>query len=222
VVGEVSDVKDLAADLPTQSQFYIPTGQVKASAGPFATGGTLAGNNGSIVLRGQRPPEQIAGELRAAVRSIDPQLPLTQVESMEQIVDEGQAPRRFNTALICAFAVAAVFLALLGIYSVIAFSTALRTQEMAIRLALGSQRSSVMRIILTSGARLGLAGCLIGAFAAILATRLLRSLLFEVDPLDPMVLALAALSIFLLALAASVIPARRAALIDPTQALRAE
>jgi ABC-type lipoprotein release transport system permease subunit len=141
---------------------------------------------------------------------------------MERVVDEGQAPRRFNTALICCFAGAAVFLALLGVYSVIAFSAALRTQEMAIRLALGSPRSRVMSIILTSGAKLGLVGCGIGALAALFATRLLRSLLFEVDPLDPLVIVLAALSIFLLALAASVIPARRAAVIEPMQALRAE
>ena len=111
---------------------------------------------------------------------------------------------------------------MLGIYSVIAFSTALRTQEMAIRLALGSQRSSVMRLILVSGAKLGLAGCGIGAIAAVFATRLLRSLLFQVDPLDPIVLVLATVSILLLALAASVIPARRAASIDPMEALRTE
>jgi predicted permease len=222
VVGEINDVKELAADLPTMNQFYIPASQAKADAGSFATPTMLSGNTGSIVLRGQRPPEQMAGELRAIVRSIDPQLPLTHVESMEQVVDEGQAPRRFQTALVCVFAGAAVLLAVLGIYSVIAFSVALRTQEMAIRLALGSQRSSVMRLILTSGARLGLIGCGIGALAALFATRLLRSLLFDVDPLDPVVLVLAALSIFLLALAASVIPARRAASVDPMQALRAE
>jgi predicted permease len=222
VVGEIGDVKELAADIPTMNQFYIPANQAKADAGSFATRATLSGNAGSIVVRGQRPPEQMAGELRAIVRSIDPQLPLTHVESMEQVVDEGQAPRRFQTALVCIFAGAAVLLAVLGIYSVIAFSAALRTREMAIRLALGSQRSSVMRLILTSGARLGLIGCGIGALAAVFATRLLRSLLFDVDPLDPMVLILAALSIFLLALAASVIPARRAASIDPVQALRAE
>jgi predicted permease len=222
VVGEISDVKELAADLPTMNQFYIPASQAKTDAGSFATPQMLSGDTGSIVVRGQRPPEQLAGELRAIVRSIDAQLPLTHVESMEQVVDEGQAPRRFQTALVSIFAGAALLLAVLGVYSVIAFSVALRTQEMAIRLALGSQRSSVMRLILTSGARLGLIGCGIGALAALFATRLLRSLLFDVDPLDPMVLVLAALSIFLLALAASVIPARRAASVDPMQALRAE
>jgi len=168
------------------------------------------------------PPRQMAESLRAAVRSLDPQLPLTNVESMDTLVAEGQASSRFNTALISSFAAAAVLLSLLGIYSVIAFSAALRTQEMAIRLALGSQRSNVMRLILSSAAKLGLAGCGIGAIAAIFAMRLLRSMLFEVDPLDPAVIALAAISIFLLALAASVIPARRAASVDPMQALRTE
>jgi putative ABC transport system permease protein len=222
VVGEIGEVKQLAADVPTGEQFYIPSGQFKADAGSFASPGMLSGNAGSIVLRGQLQPEQMAESLLTVVHSIDPQLPLTQVESMDRVVAEGQAPRRFNTALISAFAGAAVLLALLGIYSVIAFSTALRTQEMAIRLALGSQRSSVMRLILVSGAKLGLAGCGIGAIAAVFATRLLRSLLFQVDSLDPIVLGLAAVSILLLALAASVIPARRAASVEPMEALRTE
>jgi ABC-type antimicrobial peptide transport system permease subunit len=221
-VGEIGDVKQLAADVPTEEQFYIPFGQAKADAGSFAPPGMLTGLGGSIVLRGQLPPEQMADSLRAVVRSIDPQLPLTQVESMDSVVSEGQAPRRFNTALISAFAGAAVLLALLGIYSVIAFSTALRTQEMAIRLALGSQRSTIMRLILVSGAKLGLAGCGIGVIVAVFATRLLRSLLFQVDSLDPIVLVLATISILLLALAASVIPARRAASVEPMEALRTE
>jgi len=137
-------------------------------------------------------------------------------------VEEGQAPRRFNTAIISSFAAAAVLLALLGIYSVIAYSAVQRRQEMAIRLALGSQRSGVMRLILSSSARLGLLGCAIGGIAAVFATRFLRSLLFEVDPLDPVVIMLAAISIFLLALAASAIPAYRAGCIEPIDALRTE
>jgi putative ABC transport system permease protein len=222
VVGEIGDIKQSAADADTLPQVYQPASQYTASIAPFTPPGTLNGGGGSIVLRGLLPPEQIADALRATVRSIDPQLPLTQVESMEQVVNEAQASRRFNTSLISAFAGAAVLLALLGIYSVIAFSTALRTQELAIRLALGSQRSGVMRLILASGAKLGVAGCLIGAVAAVFATRLLSSLLFQVDPLDPLVLVLAAISIFLLALAASIIPAHRAASIEPVQALRTE
>ncbi len=222
IVGEIGDVKQLGADEPTSNQFYLPSSQIKAGAGSFATSRFLSGNSGSIVLRSTLPPERMIDSLRAVVRSIDAQLPLTNVETMEHVVAEGQASRRFNTAIISAFAAAAVVLALLGIYSVIAFSAALRTQEMAIRMALGAQRASVMRLILASAAKLGLAGCGIGAVAAVFATRLLRSLLFRVDPLDPLVIALAAVSIFLLALAASVIPAKRAAAIEPMQALRNE
>jgi ABC-type antimicrobial peptide transport system permease subunit len=141
---------------------------------------------------------------------------------MDQVVAETQVPRRFNALLISGFAAAAVLLALLGIYSVIAFSATLRTHELAIRLALGSQRSDVTRLVLASGAKLGLAGCMIGAVAAVFATRLMSSLLFQVNPLDPYVLVLAVVSIFLLALVASVVPARRAAAIEPMQALRNE
>ncbi len=222
VVGEIGDVKQLAADLPTEQQIYVPSRQTKADAGSFAPPGFLSGNAGSIVVRGQLPPEQMAGSLSAVVRSIDPQLPLTHVESMDRVISEVQAPRRFNTALISTFAAVAVLLALLGIYSVIAFSTATRTQEIAIRMALGSQRSGVMRLILLSGAKLGVIGCVVGAVAAVFATRLLRSLLFQVNSLDPVILVLAIASILLIALAASVIPARRAARIDPLEALRSE
>jgi predicted permease len=222
VVGEIADIKETSADAETKNQFYTTPSQFKVAIGSFAPPDMLVGNYGSIVLRGQLPPEQMADSLRAVVRSIDPQLPLTQVESMERVVQEGQASRRFNTVLISSFAAAAVLLALLGIYSVIAFTAAMRTHEMAIRLALGSQRANVMRLVLISGAKLGLTGCAIGAIGAVFAMRLLRSMLFQVDPLDPSVMALAAISIFLLALAASLVPARRAASIDPMQALRTE
>jgi predicted lysophospholipase L1 biosynthesis ABC-type transport system permease subunit len=222
VVGEIGDIKQTGADAETQPQTYQPAGQTVASLGAFAPPDLLSGNYGSIVLRGLLPPEQMANALQATVRSIDPQLPLTQVESMDRVVEEGQAPRRFNAALVSSFAGAAVLLAMLGIYSVIAFSAALRTHEMAIRLALGSQRTGVMRLILVSGAKLCLMGCVLGAGVAVFATRLLGSLLFQVDPLDPTVIALAASSIFVLALAASVIPARRAAGVEPIQALRME
>ena len=222
VVGEIGDVKQLAADQPTGMQIYVPASQVRASAGSFVTASFVSGNRGSIVVRAQMAPEQMAGSLRAIVHSIDPQLPLTDVESMDRVVGEGQASRRFMTILISAFAGGALLLALLGIYSVIAFSAALRAHEMAIRLALGAQRASVMRLVLSSAAKLGLIGCGIGAVAAVFATRLLRSMLFQVDPVDPVVIAMAATAILLLTLSASVAPARRAASIEPVEALRTE
>jgi predicted permease len=222
VVGEIGDIRQTSADADVTNQMYGPASQLKTVLGQFAPPDMLTGAYGTVVMRSQTPPEQMVSALRTTVRSIDPQLPVTNVESMEQVIAEGQASRRFNTVLISGFAAAAVLLALLGIYSVIAFSATMRNHEMAIRMALGSQRSSVMQLVLVSGAKLGLLGCGIGALAAVFATRLMRSLLFQIDPLDPIVIALAAISIFALALAASVIPAVRAASMQPMQALRTE
>lgn len=222
VIGEIGDVKETTADAETKSQIYTLARQSRTMMGKFASPNMVDGEFGSIAIRSQLPPEQMISGLRGAVRSIDPQLPLKNIESMDEIVHEGQASRRFNSLLVSSFALAAVLLAMLGVYSVIAFSAATRTQEMAIRLALGSQRSSVLGLVLSWGAKLGAIGCVLGAGAALLVTRLLRSLLFEVDPLNPWVLTLAVLAILLLGLAASFLPARRAAAMDPMQALRAE
>ena len=115
-----------------------------------------------------------------------------------------------------------MLLAVLGIYSIIAFSVASRVQEMAIRMALGSQRSHIMKLILTSGLKLAAIGAVLGIAGAAAASKLLRSFLFHVSPFDPLVLGLAALAVFALALLASALPARRAASVDPLQALRGE
>jgi ABC-type antimicrobial peptide transport system permease subunit len=144
------------------------------------------------------------------------------MQTMEQALSDTEAPRKFNTALISSFAAAALLLAILGIYSVIAFSVALRVQEMAIRMALGSQRSGIIRLILYSGAKLAAIGCAVGLVGAMAASHLLSSLLFGVSALDPIVLVLAAVFVLLLTLAACLVPAQRASSINPMQALRAE
>ena len=121
--------------------------------------------------------------LRAAVRSIDAQLPLTQVQTMEQVVSQKRsaAPVQYSDHL--QLRLAAVLLAVLGIYSVIAFSVTSRGQEMAIRLALGSQRAGIVRLVLKSGAKLAAFGCVLGLGGAAAASTLLRSLLFRSQPL---------------------------------------
>ncbi|MGA8151512.1 MAG: ABC transporter permease [Terriglobales bacterium] len=223
VVGEVTDVKEDSPDSPSKEQYYQPIQQFEKSLGALASpGDPPRGNGGFIALRTLMKPEEMTNVLRATVSAIDPQLPLTQVQSMQHAVSDSEAPRRFNTALISAFAIAAVLLAALGIYSVIAFSAALRTQEMAIRLALGSQRSGILGLVFTSAAKLAAAGCAVGLLGAAAASRLLDSFLFGVSPFDPLVLTLAAVSVLMLALVASLLPARRAASIDPMQALRAD
>ncbi len=222
IVGEIADVKLGSPDAETKEQYYITVDQTEKAIGALGQPTDINGNGGYIVLRSAVPPEQMENILRATARSIDPQLALTQVQTMQQNVSDTEAPRRFNTAIISAFAAAAVLLAVLGIYSVIAFSVASRVQEMAIRMALGSQRSGIIRLILISGAKLAAIGCAIGLAGAAAASGLLRSFLFGVSPFDPVVLTVAAVAVLLLALAASALPATRAASIDPMQSLRGE
>ena len=222
IVGEVADVKEDSPDTPDKEEMYQPIEQYAKSLGSLASSTILIGNSGFITLRTERDPEQSANTLRAAVRSIDPQLPLTQVQSMEGVVSDSEAPRRFNTTLISFFAITAVLLAALGIYSVVAFSATLRVQEMAIRMALGSQRLGILGLVFLSALKLALAGCAVGLVAIAAAAHLLDSLLFSVNRFDPLVLAIAAAFVLALAVAASVLPAARAASIDPMQALRAD
>jgi predicted permease len=222
VVGEVADVKLTSPDDPTKPQYFTPVAQLEDDIGSLASPDDLNGNGGYIVLRSALPAEQMENALRATVRSLDPLLPLTQVQTLERAVSDSEAPRRFNTVLISSFAFAAVLLAILGIYSVIAFSVASRVQEMAIRMALGSQRAAIVRLILESGAKLAAIGSVLGLGGALAASSLLRSLLFGVSPFDPLVLTLSVIGVLLLAIVASSLPALRAASINPMQALRGE
>ncbi len=207
VVGEVADAKLNSLDADAAEQFYLPLAQP---------------DSGYIVVRSALPPEQMEHALRAVVRSIDPELPLTHVETMDQVVSQSEAPPRFNTIMISSFALAAMLLAVLGIYSIVAFSVASRVHEMAIRMALGSPRSDIMRLVFISGLKLAAIGCVLGLAGAAAASNILRSFLFHVSPFDPAVMIVGAVAVFVLALAASALPAYRAASVDPVLALRAE
>ncbi len=218
----MDDVKLGSPDGGTAEQFYQPVTQQAVSEGAFASAGELTGTYGYIVLHTDTPPEQLENSLRAAVRSIDPQLPLTEMQTMEHVISDSEAPRLFNTVLISAFAMIALLLAVLGIYSVIAFSIALREQEMAIRMALGCQRKGILHLVLVSAAKLGAIGCLLGLLATTAVSHLLRSFLFGVSPFDPLVLMLSAVAMLSFALAASALPATRATKIDPMIALRGD
>ena len=222
VVGEVDSVKMGSPDERTADHFYQPVDQTALSEGDFASAGEVNADYGYIVLRTHVEPEQMENALRATVHQVDSQVPLYHIQTMENAIAGSEAPRRFNTILISCFALVAVLLSVLGIYSIIAFSVALREQEMALRMALGCQRSGVLAIILTSGVKLAAVGCVFGLLGAAAVSRLLRSFLFAVSPFDPVVLTLAAVAMLLLALAASALPARRASRTDPMLALRGE
>jgi predicted permease len=222
VVGEVADAKLGTPDQDARVQFYQPVAQEVKGFGELSPPTALVGNSGFIVVRSALPPDQMENTMRGVVRELDPQLPLSQVQTMDEVVAQSEGPRRFNTAVVTSFALAAVLLAGLGIYSIVAFSVASRVQEMAIRIALGSQRGHILRLVLISGVKLAVVGVLIGLAGAAAASRLVRSFLFEVSPFDPVVLVLAAIGVFALALVASAMPARRAAAVDPMEALRGE
>ena len=222
IVGEVADVKESSPDVPTKEQWYQPVDQSEKSLGSFGSPTDINGNAGFITLRTAMDPGEMTNSLRATVRSMDSQLPLSQLQTMESAVSDSEAPRRFQTSVIATFAIVAVLLAALGIYSVVAFSAALRVQEMAIRMALGSQRSGILRLVFLSAVKLALGGCALGLTAAAAAARLLDSLLFAVSPFDPLVLSLAAAFVIVLALVAAMLPAARAASINPMSALRAD
>jgi putative ABC transport system permease protein len=139
---------------------------------------------------------------------------------MTDAISNVEAPRRFNTQLITAFAIGALLLAVGGIYAVVAFSVSLRSQEIAIRMALGAQRAGIARLVLISSANLALLGCALGLAGSIAVSRLVRSFLFEVSPTDPAIYIGSVFIMIAMALAASALPAQRAASADPVDALR--
>jgi predicted lysophospholipase L1 biosynthesis ABC-type transport system permease subunit len=175
---------------------------------------------GFIVLRSMLPPAQMAETLRSAVAQIDPHLALERVEPMTAMMAGVEAPRRFNTDLISAFALGALLLAITGIYAVVAFSVSMRAQEIAIRLALGAGRGNIARLVLLSGAKLGMAGCLLGVAASLAASRLVKTFLFGVSATQPSVYLAGAGLLLVFVLLASALPAMRAAGSDPVEALR--
>jgi len=158
--------------------------------------------------------------LRSAVASIDPMLALDQVQTMDDAIANVEAPRRFNTVLIAVFAFGALALAITGIYAVVAFSVSLRTQEIAIRMALGAQRASIARLVLITGAKMTALGCGFGALGSVLFSRFIRSFLFDVSTTDPLIYIGSVLVMMLIALLASALPATRAASTDLIEPLR--
>jgi putative ABC transport system permease protein len=219
VVGVVADTKVGSPDEPSKDQLYLSAEQPAILFGSNASDHPIL-TSGYITLRSALPPEQMTQTLRATVAEIDPLLALQQMQPMSAVISNVEAPRRFNTDLITAFAAGALVLAITGIYAVVAFSVSLRTQEIAIRMALGAQRNRIARLVLISGAKVALIGCGLGVLGSLAISRMVSSFLFNVSATDPLVYLAAALTMMLMALAASALPAMRAASADPIEALR--
>ncbi|MFL6305596.1 MAG: ABC transporter permease [Candidatus Sulfotelmatobacter sp.] len=221
VVGVVADIKMGSRDEPGDDQWYLPAEQPATLYGSHLNGGVTASAWGYIAFRSALPADQMVHTLRASVAEIDPLLALEQPQPMTDVISSVEAPRRFNTDLITAFAVAALLLAITGIYAVIAFSVTLRAQEIAIRMALGEQRVGIVRLVLTAAAKMALLGCGLGLLGSLAASRVISSFLFEVSGTDPLIYGAAVALMIVMTLLASLLPAARAAAADPNTVLRA-
>jgi putative ABC transport system permease protein len=209
VVGVVGNIKFASLDAETRPAVYIPLPQLSIG---LAT----------LVARTDLDPLSLSNSVGAAVRSIDPELPLADVRSMEEVVDLTLSRARTVSVLLTAFALIALVLAGVGVYGVMAYSVSQRTQEIGVRMALGATAQSVFRLVLGQALKLVVIGVVLGVVIAGMLTQLLKTLLFQTAPLDPVTFALTAIVLLVVATLASYVPARRSTRVAPIEALRAE
>jgi putative ABC transport system permease protein len=209
IVGIVGDVRQDGPSEPEYRGVYVPYAQRPTSTLFF-------------LVKSDVDAAALAQPVRQAVSSIDPKLPLFAVRTLDEVLSRSLAPRTFATSLFGAFGSVALLLAALGLYSVVAYVVAQQTREIGIRMALGATWSTIVGLVLRRGGVLVAAGVVAGGVVAAAAGRLIESMLFDVSPFDPVAFAAAAAALTVAALAACIVPARRAARIDPMEALRHE
>jgi len=209
IVGVVGNTRYLGLASALDAVYYEPLPQ-------------NAGRKLFLAVRSAAAAASLAPMVRREIRTVDQDAVVTAVATMEQALSDAVAQPRFRTVLLAAFAAVALLLAAIGIYGVIAWSVAQRTHEIGVRMALGARRSDVLRLVVGQGAHLALAGIGLGLAGAFAVTRVLANLLFGVSATDPLTFILVPLLLAAVALAASLIPAQRAAMIDPHVALKYE
>jgi putative ABC transport system permease protein len=210
IVGVVGDVRDRHLDKEASPEYYVPYQQV------------TIGDMSFVVRAKSGDPSALAQPLRSVVQGLDKDLPLYQVRTMESRVAESVARQRFSMTLLVAFAGLTLALAAVGIFSVMSFLVAQRTHEIGVRVALGARERDIVGMVVRYGMTLALVGIAAGVVGAFALTRLMSGLLYGVSPTDPVTFAAIALLLALVALAACLVPARRATKVDPMVALRYE
>jgi putative ABC transport system permease protein len=209
IVGVVGDVRSLRLDKTNDVEFYRPWPQ---RTSPFV----------SLSVRTPLSPEATAGMVRTALNKLDGGLPLIQVSTMEKVVDQSLGQQRLTMTLLGAFAAVALLLAAVGIYGAVAYSVEQRTGEIGVRMALGAQTMDVLRLVVGQGMTPVIIGLVLGLGSALAMGRLLSAQLYEVSAHNPILLAATAIALGFVALLACFVPARRATLVNPIQALRSE
>jgi predicted permease len=215
IVGIVKDVRHNGIRAPIKGKFYRAHSQFHLSSG-------FSARNMTLVVRTSGPPMALAGPIRAAVRELDPALPVAAIRPMSEVIDAALATPRLAGGLLVLFAALALALSAVGIYGVLSYLVSQRSQEIGIRMAIGADRAQVLRHVMAGGLRLSLAGIALGSAAALALARLAGSLLHEVKPHDPATFAAVPVLLTAVALAASYLPALRATRVDPLRALRSE
>ncbi len=211
IVGVVGDVKHFGLDLPEQAALYSPYTQIN----PWKRWMSFA-------VHTQSDPAAMTQVVKDQIWKVDPQLPITRLQTMDDVAATSFAARRFNMLLLTLFAGLALILAAVGVYGVMSYAVTQRTHEIGIRMALGAQVGNVMRLVMKGGLTIAIIGVTIGLGGAFALTRLMRTLLFAVEPTDKATFAAVSACLLLIALAACYIPARRATKVDPLKALRYE
>ncbi|HEX5473975.1 MAG TPA: ABC transporter permease [Vicinamibacterales bacterium] len=218
VVGIVGDVRENGLDSDPPPVMYVPWYQMSDSL-------TKLGNSlvpASWIVRTAAPSASLATEVQKEFRAVDGQLPVAQVQSMEQIVSKSIAQQNFNMVLLTMFGAIALLLAAIGIYGLMSYSVEQSTHDIGVRLALGAERGTILSLVIARGMKLAVVGLAIGVAGAFAASRLLARLLFGVAPTDPLTYVLAVVGLAVVALLACYLPARRAIAVDPIIALRSE
>jgi putative ABC transport system permease protein len=212
IVGVARDAEQSDWGAAAENEYYFPYAQNPENFQRYFT----------FVTRTAGDPAALAPEIEKAVWSLDPDLPIAEIQTMDQVVSRAVWRPRFSASLLGGFAALALALAGIGIYGVISYGVTQRTREIGIRMALGARPTEVLRDVLSEGAKLAAAGSVIGIAGALVLTRYLQTELYQVKAGDPAVMAAAAVTLAIIALIASWLPARRATRVDPAVALRGE
>jgi putative ABC transport system permease protein len=216
IAGVVRDVRYMGLDVRPKSMMHFLHSQ---NAYSKALG---IWRQSTLVVRTASEPLALSGALKDAVQSIDKDLPVARIQTMEQVVAASASRPRFTMLLLVIFATTALLLAAVGVYGVISYSVTQRTHEIGIRMALGARRTDVLKLIVGQGIQLSLVGICLGMIGAFALTRVISSLLYNVSPTDPSVFAGVSLLLTIVALLACLVPALRATRVDPMTALRNE
>ena len=209
IVGVVGDVRDKTLDNePTPTVYYIHS---HLSYGEMV-----------FVLRAENDAMSLADPARKVINGMDPELPVSQVRTMETVIRQTFASQQFSAVLLGGFSLASLLLAAVGIYGLLAYSVTQRTREIGVRIALGAEPRTITRMVVASGARMVIIGAAAGLAAALALSGLMKSLLFGIGPRDPLTFIAAPAVFVVVALVAAYVPARRAARVSPMEALRAE